>query len=145
MVFDMRRLIFGTLSLLMMSAAMSPALRAQETMPSNSTDRGNTSIPTLSGQEAMPNNSTQMGNTSNNARMTTPFNLAYKAYHGDFSEQGIPGYDAFLTGYRSRAFSAKDIVQSAVNANQLSSQLLSDQEYIDAVESQIEALTAGSN
>lgn len=141
----MRRLIFGTLSLLMMSTAISPTLRAQETMPSNSTDRGNTSIPTFSGQEAMPNNSTQMGNTSNNARMTTPFNLAYKAYQGEFSEQGIPGYDAFLTGYRTGEFSAKDVVKSAVNANQLSSQLLSDQEYIDAVEAQIEGLAAGNN
>lgn len=139
----MRRLVFGTLSLLMMSVAMSSALRAEETRPSNSTDRGNTSIPTLRQQEGMPNNSTQMGNTSNSARMTTPFNLAHKAYQGEFSVQGIPSYDAFLTGFRTGEFSAKDVVKSAVDANQLSSQLLSDQEYIDAVDAQIEDLAAG--
>jgi hypothetical protein len=141
----MRSLVFGTLSLLMMSAAISPVLRAQETNPSNSTDRGNTSIPTLRQQEGMPNNSTQTGNTSNSARRTTPFDLAYKAYHGDFSEQGIPGYDAFLTDYRAGEFSAKDVVRSAVKANQLDPQLLSDQEYIDAVEAQLQDLAAGSN
>jgi hypothetical protein len=141
----MRSLVFGTLSLLMMSAAMSPTLRAQETIPNNSTDRGNTSIPILQQPEGMPNNSTQTGNTSNSTRMTTPFNLAYKAYHGAFSEQGIPGYDAFLTGYRTGEFSGKDVVKSAVDANQLSSQLLSDQEYIDAVDAQLEDLAAGSN
>lgn len=141
----MRNLVFGTLSLLLMSTAMSPALKAQETMPSNSTDRGNTSVPTIRQQEEMPNNSTQMGNTSNSAVMTTPFNLAYKAYQGAFADQGIPSYDAFLTGYRTGEFSAKDVVKSAVDANRLSSQLLSDQEYIDAVDAQIEDLAAGNN
>ena len=117
---SMKGLIIGSLSALLMSVAISPAVRA----------------------ETMTTNTTQTSSDSSNARVITPFNLVSLAYRGAFEDQGIPSYGTFLTAYRFRALSGKDIVQGAIAAKRLSPQVLSDQGYMNAVDAQIENLAA---
>jgi hypothetical protein len=109
----MKRLIVGGLSILLMSAAVVPAARAE----------------VLSG-----NNDTQMDSTSKQVHQITPFNLVYRAYRGEFSEQGIPSYTRLLTAYETGEISAEDLVESAVNANRLPASKLSDESYLSAVQ-----------
>ncbi len=108
----MQRVILGSLSFLLMSTAIAPALRAQTTAV----------------------NPTTLGSTPNYINQTTPFNLAYLAYRGYFKEQGIPSYDALIMAYRTGQISVEDIVQSAVKANRVSDRVLTDQNYLNAVE-----------
>lgn len=74
-----------------------------------------------------------------------PFNLVGLAYQGFFEEQGIPSAEALFSAYRRGEISAEDVVKGAIQANRLSSELLKDSNYISAVNSQLEALTRGSN
>lgn len=110
----MKRLIISGLSLLLMSVVIAPAARSQET-PSDPT----------------------VQNTSSSINPSTPFNLAYQAYRGDFVEQGIPSYIALVTAYANGQIRAEDLVKSAIAANRLPQEVLSNQGYINAVDDQL--------
>jgi hypothetical protein len=128
----MKRLIFGSLSVLLISTAIAPALKAE--MPiDNSTqmDRMNNG--------ASDSQMDRMNNGASNTRPITPANLVSAGYRGEFSDQGIPSYTTFLTDYRAGKFSAKELIQSAINANKLSPQAMSDQQYLNDVESELRA------
>lgn len=112
----MKFMILSSLSVLLISAATAPTLRA-ETAAFN---------PTAS--------------TTTNTSQLNPFNLVHLAYRGYFRDQGIPGYIAFLSAYETGKISSKDLVQSAVKKNKLSSQVLDDQGYLRAVEAHLERL-----
>jgi hypothetical protein len=112
----MKRLVLGGLSVLLMSVAIAPSVKA-ESMAVNAADAG-TSI----------------------ARKTTPFNLVHLAQRGYFAPQGIPSYGTLLSAYRSGQISARDLVKSAVDANRIPPEVLNDRGYINAVESQLEGL-----
>lgn len=113
----MKRLILGGLSVLLMSPT--PAVRAQTTRP-------------IGPVESNINPSY--------VAQTRPFNLVFLAYRGYLRNQGIPGYAAFLIAYQLRRISAEDIVSSAVRANLVSSQVMDDQRYMNAVENHLRNL-----
>lgn len=74
----------------------------------------------------------------------TPFNLAYLAYRGYFHEQGIPGYSLLISAHRAGRISAEDVMRSAVAANRLSPETLSDTSYLRAVETQLDSLDSSN-
>lgn len=118
----MKRLIISGLSLFLMVGAAIPAVRAQ----------GTAYNPTIDGR------------TSPYISQITPFNLVTQAYRGYFEAQGIPGYQGFSAAYQSGQIDAKDLVKSAIAANQLSEDTLKDQAYINAVRANLEDFQ-GSN
>jgi hypothetical protein len=67
----MRHLIFGSLSLLLMSAATAPAIKAQPPLAVGPAEAG--VVPSY-------------------VQQTTPVNLVSLAYRGYFKNQGIPSY-----------------------------------------------------
>ncbi len=109
----MRPLFLGGLSLLLMSAATAPAIKAQP--PVAVSPVGARVIPSY-------------------VQQTTPVDLVYLAYRGYFKNQGIPSYFGFLAAYQSGEISAQKLVQVAVEANRVSAEVLSDFGYINAVE-----------
>lgn len=116
----MPRLIIGSLSLLLMSVAIAPAVRA-EMPPANSSD-------------------STLENSPSAQEQTTAFNLVTLAYQGFFQEQGIPSAGALLQAYRAGDISAEDLVRSAIEANRLPPEVLDDREYMAAVQSYLNVL-----
>ena len=112
----MKNLIIGSLSLLLISTATAPAVRAEKTVF----------------------NPAVTGSTGSYIPQITPFNLVNLAYQGNFREQGIPGYSSFRLAYLGNKISALDIVRSAVKANKLPQAALSDKRYINAVANQLD-------
>lgn len=112
----MKRLILAGLSVLLVSAGATPAVKA-ETTALNPAVAGNTSL-----------------------HQTRPFNLVYLAYQGYFRDQGIPSYSALIAAYRSGKISALDLVEAAVKTNRVPSSVLQDRGYISAVETQLDFL-----
>ncbi|MBD1868836.1 hypothetical protein H6F95_16290 [Cyanobacteria bacterium FACHB-471] len=64
----------------------------------------------------------------------SPFSLVTFAYQAGLRSQGIPGWRALITAHQHQKINSLDIVQKAVEANLLPTQLLTNQEYINAVE-----------
>jgi hypothetical protein len=113
----MKRFVLGSLSVLMLSAAIAPAAKAE-----------NLSV-----------NPQTTGVTSPFASQTTPFNLAHLAYRGYFKAQGIPSYGILLNAYRSGKIDAKDVAMGAVEAGRISSEVLNDRGYLHALELQLDS------
>ena len=74
-------------------------------------------------------------------RRTEAFNLVSSAYRGDFEDQGINSYAVLVSNYESGELTAEDLVNAAVDAGELSPMALEDTSYIEAVDSQLNALT----
>jgi hypothetical protein len=72
----------------------------------------------------------------------SPFNLAYLAYQGYFSAEGIPSSGGLITALVSETVTAQDIMQAAVKANRLSEQTLNDEDYRFALENFLQGFTA---
>jgi hypothetical protein len=111
----MKSLIVGGLSLILISAANMPTLRAETTAYN----------PAASGK-------------TQSYLSTTPVNLVSLAYQGYLQDQGIPSYNDLITAYHERQISAEDIVRSGVKAKRLPEQVLSDKGYINAVKAQLD-------
>ena len=79
--------------------------------------------------------------SSYDVRRTEAFNLVSSAYRGDFEDQGVNSYAVLVTDYESGELSAEDLVNAAVDAGELSPFALEDDSYIEAVDSQLNALT----
>lgn len=112
----MKRIIVNGLSLLLMVGATAPAVRAEGTAY----------------------NPTSHGSASSFVSNITPFSLVTQAYRGYFKEQGIPGYQRFVSAYQNGQIDAKTLVKSAIAANQLSEEALTDQGYINAVKANLQ-------
>ncbi|MEH1967474.1 hypothetical protein [Nostoc sp.] len=95
-----------------------------------------------SGQINVDVNSNALRKNPTDVNYLQPFNTAFLAYQGYLKEQGIPSGSALISEYQIGNLTAKDVVQAAVRANKLSAQVLNDQSYLNAVESQ---LTSFSN
>lgn len=126
----MKRLVLGSLSILLMSATVAPALRAEviaETVPANVPETQATNVP-----------------PSIAARMAvTPFNLVFLAFQGFFETEGIPSSMSLVSAYRNNKVTALDLVKIAVSMNRLPENTLTDQRYLNAVDSQLQALLSG--
>ncbi|MBD1868844.1 hypothetical protein H6F95_16330 [Cyanobacteria bacterium FACHB-471] len=64
----------------------------------------------------------------------SPFSLVTFAYQSGLCSQGIPGWRSLITAHQHQQISSLDLVQKAVEANLLPTQLLTNQEYINAVD-----------
>ncbi len=73
-------------------------------------------------------------------RRTEAFNLVSSAYRGDFEDQGVNSYAVLVTNYEQGELTAEDLVNAAVDAGELSPSALEDDSYIEAVDSQLNAL-----
>lgn len=112
----MKRLILSSLSVLLVAAATAPILRA----------------------EAAEWKSTQAStSTADTSPQLKPFNLVFLAYQGFFRDQGIPSHGALISAYEAGRITPKDLVQSAVKTNRLSSEVLNDRGYLRSVEAQL--------
>ncbi|KAF3884988.1 MULTISPECIES: hypothetical protein [Nostocales] len=114
----MKRLIFGSLSALLLSTSTLPVFATEKTSV----------------------NRVESSNTQSSITQLEPLELVNLAYQGYFSQQGIPGYSDFLLAIRQKEISAEDIVQVAVNTRKVPSQALSDEEYLNAVKVKVDAL-----
>lgn len=114
----MQRSIFAVLSALVVSPALVPAAGVQRAI-----------------EPLMTFNST-IANRASTSQLT-PFNLAFLAYRGYLRNQGIPASNALLSALESGKVRDRDIVQSAVRANWLSEQILTDKSYLNALEEQL--------
>ncbi len=112
----MKRLLITGFSLFLMVGTASSAVRA----------------------EGIADNPTRQGGKLSAVTELTPFNLVNQAYRGYFENQGIPGYQRFVAAYQSGQIEAKDLVKSAIAANQLSEDTIKDQAYINAVNANLE-------
>ncbi|MGK7893475.1 MAG: hypothetical protein AB4372_07595 [Xenococcus sp. (in: cyanobacteria)] len=109
----MNRILIGTLSTILLSTIVAPALAQQVTL----------------------------GSSRNlNVAEITPFDLVTGAYQGHFEDQGIPSSAVFLAQVYSNKISAEDLVNSAISAGRLSDETLYDQSYLNSVESIIDNL-----
>ncbi len=118
----MKRLIPGSLLILLISAATTSAVLAQTT----------------------PTKPTALGSTSSYITQITPFNLVHQAYRGQFKQQGIPSYRTLVLAYRAGRIRAIDLVEGAIKANRLSPEILSDRQYLFAVDYLLRGLPENS-
>lgn len=114
----MKNLIIGGLSLMLVSGVAAPAVLA----------------------ESLQSSPDMRSNTSTSTYQIAPFDLVYMAYQGYFKNQGIPSAQALIYGYRTGDIDARDLVSSAVRANRLPSQMLADDDYLNAVDNQLNNL-----
>lgn len=112
----MKRLIVGSLTVLLLAVATAPVVNAQETAL----------------------NSTTLNSNARN--QIAPFNLVSLAYQGNFKTQGIPGSGSLVAAYQIGRVSAEDLVKSAVAANILSPSVLKNRGYLNAVDTQLSNL-----
>lgn len=74
-------------------------------------------------------------------RRTEAFNLVSSAYRGDFEDQGVNSYAVLITNYEAGELTAEDLIQAAVDAGELSPSAMEDASYVEAVDTQLNALT----
>lgn len=75
--------------------------------------------------------------TNNTRNYLKPFNVAFLAYQGYLQDQGIPSASDLVFEYQKGSLTANDVVQAAVKANRLPAEVLNDQGYLSAVETQL--------
>ncbi|MEM9506487.1 MAG: hypothetical protein AAGA16_02240 [Cyanobacteria bacterium P01_E01_bin.35] len=67
-------------------------------------------------------------------RRISAFKLVCAAYRGRFKDLGIPAYARLDQAYRGRQLTASDLIQAAIEANQLPPNTLQDKGYVKAVD-----------
>jgi len=117
----MKRFILGSLSVLLLSAAVTPAAQAEMT------------------PAAPPVNAETIG------MAVTPFNLVFLAYHGFLEDDGISKYNALISDYQTGRVTAQDLVQVAVTMRRLSPDALTNRGYVNSVERQLQSLSTMDN
>ncbi|MFB2879232.1 hypothetical protein [Floridanema aerugineum] len=114
----MKRLILGTLSLLLLSSLSIPVAQAQTQAINSATYRA----------------------TINPVYQLTPFALVTMADQGYFKEQGIPSYLGLVSAHGMGKLRAEELVAAAIKAKKLSPEILTDRGYLNAVEAQLQRL-----
>lgn len=85
------------------------------------------------------------GVNSPNASYLQPFNLAFLAYQGYLKPQGIPSASALIFEYQIGNITTEDVVKAAITANKLPAEVLNDQSYLSALESQLTSFADDSS
>ena len=67
--------------------------------------------------------------------------MVSSAYRGDFEDQGINSYAVLVSNYEAGELTAEDLIAAAIDAGELSSSAMEDESYVQAVDSQLNALT----
>lgn len=122
----MKRLITISLSVMLILAASNP---------------GNAQ--TRHGQEDFVTQTAPSKTPNSPSPHLTPFHLINLSYQGYFKKQGIPSYATFISEYRQNKINARDLVKAGIEHYMLSADMLNDQEYIHAIDSQF--LTFSTN
>jgi hypothetical protein len=99
-----------------------------------------TLIPGIAAAQTPTNNSSNQA--VNSKIYVQPFNTAFLAYQGYLKEQGIPSAGALVFAYQTGNLTANDVVQAAVKANKLPTEVLNDQSYLSAVDSQLTSFSS---
>lgn len=105
----MKRLVVGSLSVLVLSLVTIPTVKAQ----------------TVETTAAAPTSS-----NASSIRPLTPFNLVQQAYRGAFVTQGIPNYRTLSAACQSGRITGTHLIQAAVDGQKLSSDMLNDRAYL---------------
>ena len=79
--------------------------------------------------------------TSYDVKRTEAFNLVSSAYRGDFEDQGINSYATLVSNYETGELTAEDLISAAIESGELSPSAIEDDSYVQAVDSQLNALT----
>ncbi|WP_375476226.1 hypothetical protein [uncultured Nostoc sp.] len=95
---------------------------------------------TINNSEKIAVNSNNLSTNSTSANYLQPSNLVAFAYQGGLQQHGIPSGEALILKTQNRNILAKDLVKAAVNADKLPSQVLNDQNYLSAVNSELNVL-----
>jgi hypothetical protein len=119
----MKRLILGSLPVLLLASLSAPTLHAQT--PSDNSS------------------SYPAADSPNSDDKLTPFTLVRLAYQGFLKDQDIPSGEGLLDAYQNRDISAKKLVESAIQAKRLPPEALNDSDYLAAVDTQLSALNTG--
>ena len=83
---------------------------------------------------------TAPSNTSNNTSPNlTPFHLVFLSYQGYLKNQGIPSYGTFLSKYQQMDIHGRNLVKAGIEARLLPADTLNNQQYVNAVDSQLSA------
>ncbi|QHG15725.1 hypothetical protein [Nostoc sp. ATCC 53789] len=90
--------------------------------------------------ETIAINSNNLPGNSITVNYLQPFNLVTFAYQGGLKQHGIPSGEMLVFETQKRNIIANDLVKAAVNADKLPSKALNDQNYLSAVNSQLNAL-----
>ena len=115
----MKKLIFSSLSALILLTAFAPSTKAQGL--ENATD------------------GVQQGEQYAEKQMS-PFDLVSAAYEGRFKDLGIPGYGQLEDNYDTDQVTAKDLINAGIKMGELSPQAANDEEYINNVDAQLNEL-----
>jgi hypothetical protein len=83
---------------------------------------------------------TQRGTQQAGDYETDAFNLVNSAYRGELQKQGIPSYSQLIRDYNIGQVTAEDVVEAAIEADMVSPETMEDEEYLNAVNLQLEAL-----
>lgn len=118
-VFMMKKLIFSSLSALLLLTSTSTAINAQEDADSEAR--------------------IEQGEEYTEKRMPA-FALVSAAYRGRYEDWDIPGYTTLETEYEAGNISAQDLVDAGVDAGELSPQAADDNEYVSFVDNELGAL-----
>ena len=77
---------------------------------------------------------------NDDSRKTEAFDVVTSAYQGEYEEQGIPGFAQLFTAYTVGEVTAEKLVIAAIEKGDLAPNALEDEEYINAVDLQLESL-----
>jgi len=70
----------------------------------------------------------------------TPFELVSTARTGQFTNQGIPSYSAFITAYVEGKVTAEDLIQAAIQTKRLPAEIVNDTGYLNNVKSLLQSI-----
>jgi hypothetical protein len=146
----MKRIIFTSFSLLLLSALTATAVKAETRQEFQR--RANLGLaevtPVLDIRAEMP--LSQPGNLQAAMPMgvgmgavlnqPAPVDLVFLAYHGYLKAQSIPSAGRLVDAHRSGMLHAKDLVQAAIQAQRLPAAALEDRGYVNAVENTLKFL-----
>jgi hypothetical protein len=113
----MKTLILGSVSAIMFGTFATPAIASEEVAAVN------------------------LNPTYESVAQITPVNLVQLAYQGYFSDLGIPSHGGFKRALISHQIDAETLVRSAIVKGRLSEDFLSNENYLDIMDMQLQSLT----
>ena len=117
----MKKLIFSSLSILLLFAVAAPSIKAQDFEDSDAR--------------------VEQGEEYAEKRMS-PFALVSAAYRGRYEDWDIPSFATLETEYEAGNVTAENLVQAGIEAGELSPQAADDDDYVSFVDSELNALLA---
>ncbi|MGJ3253932.1 MAG: hypothetical protein ACFE0J_22790 [Elainellaceae cyanobacterium] len=117
----MKRLVLGGLTTLLVSAVATPAAVAE-----------------------MQTGAVSSPMSYDDVRMTEAFNLVSFAYRGQLEDEGISSYGQLVNDFRTGDISAEDVVRAGIEDGYLTENALEDEDYLNAVRTQLNAFTIGN-